>query len=159
ANRLADFPAMSLSQQLSLLGSDQALQPPDTQLAAGPGVVLEATNDSLSVWSKTGSLLAWADLNAFIGVPSGFLFSDPRLLYDSQSGRWIVSGFSVDSGNDSQTYLLVSTTSDPTGNWNFYTVADNSKSGVVTDQPMTGVCGDKVVMSWNNFNSSGFTEA
>jgi hypothetical protein len=150
---------MSLSQQVSLLGNDQDVQPPDTQVAAGPGVVLEATNDSLSVWSKAGSLLAWADVNAFFLLPSTLSFSDPRVLYDAQSGRWILSGFAFDSANDSQTLLAVSTTSDPTANWNLYTVADNSKSGVLTDQPMTGVCNDKVVMSWNDFNSSTFIEA
>jgi hypothetical protein len=147
------FPAMSLSSQFSFFGNDQAVEPPDTQAAAGPGAVLEATNDSLSVWSKTGSLLAVADLNTFLPVPSTQSFTDPRVLYDTQSGRWILSGFSFDSSNNSHTYLAVSKTSDPTGAWNIYTVASNS-TRVVTDQPMTGVCDDKVVMSWNNFNSS-----
>jgi len=153
------FTAMSLGRQFSLLGNDQALQPPDTQVAASPGAVLEATNDSLSAWSKTGSLLAVADLNRFFPVPSTQIFSDPRVLYDTQSGRWILSGFSIDSGTNSEAYLAVSATSDPTGNWAVYTVVDNSTTGVVTDQPMTGVCDDKVVMSWNDFNSSGFTES
>jgi hypothetical protein len=143
---------MSLSQQESLLGSDQALQPPDTQVAAGPGVVLEAVNDSLSAWSKTGSLLAASDLNAFFPVPSTQLFSDPRVLYDNQSGRWILSGFSFDSANNSQTYIAVSQTSDPVGSWALYVIGPNH--GFITDQPMTGVCADKVVMAWNTFDSS-----
>ena len=152
ANTLADFPAMTLTRQVHDIGSDQALQPPDTQLAAGPGSVLEAVNDSVSAWSKTGSLLWDADLNAFFQVPSGQLFSDPRVLYDAQSGRWLLSGFSFDNSGNSQTYIAVSQTSDPGGTWNVYTIGPNS--GVITDQPMTGVCADKVVMTWNDFNSS-----
>ena len=156
----AAFPTMSLSSQFSFFGNDQAVEPPDTQAAAGPGAVLAATNDSLSVWSKTGSLLAVADLNAFFFVPSTQFFTDPRVLYDTQSNRWILSGFSFDSSNNSHTYLAVSASSDPTGQWNIYIVANNSATGVATDQPMTGVCDDKVVMSWNNFNSSDvFTES
>ncbi|HET9079749.1 MAG TPA: hypothetical protein VFO01_04440 [Trebonia sp.] len=146
---------MSLSGQISLFGSDQAVQPPDTQVAAGPGAVFEATNDSLSVWSKTGSLLTAADANTFFGVAPGYTFTDPRVLYDAQSGRWILSGLSFDSASDSQTLLAVSATSDPTGEWFTYTVQSNA--GVISDQPMVGVCDDKVVMSWNNFDASGFT--
>jgi hypothetical protein len=57
------------------------------------------------------------------------------------------------------TYLAVSTTSDPTGTWNIYTVENNSTTGDVTDQPMTGVCNDKVVMGWDDFTSSGFADS
>jgi hypothetical protein len=154
---------MSLSRQISLLGGDQDVEPPDTQVAAGPGAVLEAVNNSLSVWSKTGSLLLVRDLNLFFPVPASQGFTDPRVLYDTQSNRWLLSGWSLDfnSLNASETYLAVSATSDPTGKWNVYTVANNnSTSGVLTDQPMTGVCDDKVVMSWNNYNNLGknFTE-
>jgi hypothetical protein len=159
AQTWAAFPAMGLARQFNLLGNDQVVEPPDTQVAAGPGAVLEATNDSLSVWSKTGSLLLARDLNRFFPVPSAcsttFCFSDPRVLYDAQSGRWLLSGFSLDSNLDSQTYLAVSATSDPTGKWYVYTVADNSSSLVLTDQPMTGVCDDKLVMSWNEYTNFG----
>jgi hypothetical protein len=152
ASTLADFPAMTLNKQISDLGPDQALQPPDTQVAAGPGSVLEAVNDSLSLWSKTGSLLGDVDLNVFFPVPSTQLFSDPRVLYDAQSGRWLLSGFSLDNSGNSQTYIAVSQTSDPGGIWNVYTIGPNS--GFITDQPMTGVCADKIVMAWNVFDSS-----
>ena len=149
---LQDFPAMNLNQQVSELGADQQVEPPDTQLATGPSSVLETVNSSMSVWSKTGAFQAAIDLNVFFGVPSGFSFSDPRVLYDAESGRWFVSGFSFDSSNDSQTYLAVSASSDPTQDWNVYVVAD--ETGVLTDQPMTGVCNDKVVEGWDDFSSS-----
>ncbi len=154
-----DFPVTSLDSQISQLGDDQAVQPPDTQLAAGPGVLVEAINDSTTVWSKTGSELGIADLNLFFGVPSGQSFTDPRVLYDTQAGVFLMSGWSLNSaGTDTQTYLAVSQTSNPFGNWTVYTIA-SSTSGVLTDQPMTGVCNDKVVVAWNEYTAEGATFA
>jgi hypothetical protein len=148
---LADFPIMSLSEQIGLYGSDQSLQPPDTQLAAGPTAIAEATNDTLSVWSKSGTLTAAADLNAFFVVPSGQSFTDPRILYDAQSGRFFLSGWSLDSTDtDTTTYLAVSDTSNPAGGWTSYEV-NSSTTGELTDQPMIGVCSDKVVMAWDDY--------
>ncbi len=148
-----DFPVMNLSTQVNAFGqADEGFQPPDTQVAAGPTDLVEVVNDSLSVWSKTGSLVEDKDLNPFFGVPSGFIFTDPRVLYDNQSGRWFISGWSVDENNDSQTYVATSQTSDPTGAWLVSTVQNNV--GVITDQPMIGVCDDKVVMAWNEYSSS-----
>jgi hypothetical protein len=149
---------MSVAEQVSFFGSaDEAFEPPDTQVAAGPGAVAEATNDSLSVWSKTGNLTAADDLNVFFSVPAGQFFTDPRLLYDAQSGHWLLSGWSTnDASTDTDTYLAISSTSDPTGNWVTYTIASSSTGGI-TDQPMTGVCNDKVVVAWNSYTVSGTT--
>lgn len=157
---VTSFPVMSYEQQVSLLGPDQKVEPPDTQLAAGPTYLLETVNDSGSVWTKTGSLVKIFDLNTFFPVPFGYTFSDPRVLYDPLSGRWFVSGLSFDSAHDSQVSVAVSVTSDPTGSWYTYTVESNS-SGVLYDQPKIGVSSDKVVISWNDFygpaNPSGFS--
>lgn len=151
------FPAMSQAREIGFFGQDQAVQPPDTQLAAGPGALLEALNSSLSVWSKAGTFLAAADLNVFFGVPSTQSFADPWVLYDTASGRWFMSGFSFDASNNSQVYLAVSSTSDPLGGWLVYTFPS---PGVLADQPMTGICNDKVVVSVNDFSSTtAFTGA
>jgi hypothetical protein len=149
---------MSASQQDSLFPSLQGVEPPDTQIAVGPADVVEAVNDTLSVWSKNGSLLTDYNLNAFLTIPAGFTgWSNPRVLYDSASGRWFLSSFAIDGSNDSYAYLAVSATSDPTGAWYKYTVADNSTTGIFSDQPMIGVCDDKVVMSWNDQVMAGST--
>jgi len=149
--KLAGFPLMDLSRQVGLWGTDQSLQPPDTQLAAGPANIAEADNATLSEWSKSGSLLGSVDLNAFFSVPAGYGFGDPRILYDWSSGRWFLTGFSDDALFDSNEYIAVSLTSDPTGSWNVYLFA--SGTGVLGDQPMTGISADKVVISWNDFTS------
>jgi hypothetical protein len=148
---LVDTGLMSLDEQVDLFGSDQELQPPSTQVAAGPNYLVEVVNDSLSVYSKQGVLVNSAsyDLNALFDVPSGYYFTDPHVLYDLQSGRFFMSGWALDSAGDSVTYLAVSASADPTGTWNIYEV--NSYTAEETDEPMLGVCDDKVVMSWNDF--------
>ena len=152
---LAGFPLMSLQQQLGLSGNDQAVAPPDTQLAAGPTYLAEANNSTLSVWTKQGTLVKSADLNGFFPHPTGQVFTDPRLLYDAESARWILTGLTYNPSTiDSTVFIAVSTTSDPTAAWNGGAVA--SRTATVADQPETGVSTDKVVISWDDF--TGITQ-
>jgi hypothetical protein len=155
--KLSGFPVMDFQRQVGLFGNDQAIDPPDTQLAAGPTYLVEADNSTLSIWSKSGSLVASEDLNVFFALPSGFSFSDPRILYDAESGRWFLSGLAFDANNDSEVFVAVSVTSDPTGAWNKYPLA--MAVAVLHDQPMIGVSSDKVVISWNDFAGNSVSTA
>ncbi|MGI8912441.1 MAG: hypothetical protein ACR2JY_01415 [Chloroflexota bacterium] len=146
---LTKFAGMNESQQVRLFGFDQALEPPDVQIAAGPSNVVEMVNSTLSIWSKTGTLSASADLNTFYGVPSGYSFSDPRVVYDATSSRWFADGLAFDAFNDSKTYVAVSHTSDPSGLWSIYTL--KAATNNVYDQPFLGLNDDKVVVSWNDY--------
>ena len=148
-NVLTSFPTISLDQQLAL-GIDQFVTPPDTQVAAGPNHLVEMVNSSGSVWDKSGTLLKLFDLNAFFAVPTGYSFSDPRILYDRDSQRWFASGVAfVPPTLASVVTIAVSTTSDPTGTWVQYSAANSSN--LTHDQPKIGVSSDKVVLSWNDF--------
>jgi len=149
------FPVMSLARQVNAFGTTQQAQPPDTQLAAGPQTLLEMVNDSVSVWSKSGQLIGSSSAYTFFGVPTGYDVTDPRVLFDTISGRWFASGFALDAAGDSQVYLAVSTTSDPTGGWTVYVV--DSTAGVVTDQPTLGLDSVDVILTWNDFVSASFT--
>jgi hypothetical protein len=150
--RLNGFPVMDLQRQLTLFGSDQSAEPPDTQLAAGPTYLAEADNSSLSTWSKSGSLIASVDLNAFFAVPAPLRFADPRILYDAESGRWFLSGLGFDANNNSQVFIAASRTSDPSATWEIYVLS--SAVGTLQDQPMIGVSTDKVVISWNDYSGT-----
>ena len=153
---LTAFSAASLNSDVGAFGSDQSVAPPDTQVAAGPSYLVEPVNSTLWVWSKGGTAYPPTDLNVFFSVPSGYSFTDPRVAYDAGVGRWFLSGLSVDSAYDSQTYVAVSETSDPNGNWYVYTVS--SESGVVQDQPKLGFDSSVVVLSWNDYSGpSTFT--
>ena len=155
--KLAGFPVMDLQQQVLLHGFGQANEPPDTQLAAGPTYLVEADNSTLSIWTKSGSLVTSYDLNTFFPLPPGFVFSDPRILYDAESGRWFLSGLAFDPTNNSEVFIGVSATSDPTGAWNKYPLA--MTPGVLHDQPMTGISSDKVVISWNDYTGNSINTA
>jgi IPT/TIG domain len=128
--------------------------PPDTQLAVGPAHVGEAVNSELSVWTRAGTLITRVDLDAFFAVPNGFVFSDPRLNFDRLSGRWFLSGFALDAAFDSNAYVAVSDTADPTQGW--FVQQLTSFRAKISDQPKLGVSSDKVVMSWNDFSTTSF---
>lgn len=144
------FALMNLLTQERLYGLDQALEPPDTQLAAGPSNLVEMINSTGSVWTKSGTLITSFDLNKFYPLPSGYSFSDPRVIYDAPTQHWFASGLSFSPSFNGQVYLAVSQTSDPTGNWYIYVLNSNT-SGIIYDQPKTGVSDDKVVVSWNSY--------
>jgi hypothetical protein len=144
------FTGVTLVQQVTALGNDQAVTPPDTQIAAGPNSLLEMVNSSGSVWTKSGGLVKIFDLNKFFPVPAGYTFSDPRVLYDAISNRWFASGVAfVTPSFGSVLVFGVSDTTDPAGTWHVYS-ADNS-SNVTHDQPKIGVSADKVAFSFNDF--------
>src|SRR5262245_15152916 len=83
------FPLVNRTQQIGWFGADQNVEPPDTQIAAGVSFLVAMDNDTGTIWRKDGTLLSRFDLNTFFGVQSGFFLSDPRVLYDVASGRWI----------------------------------------------------------------------
>jgi hypothetical protein len=145
------FTGVTLSQQVGALGNDQAVAPPDPQIAAGPASLLEMVNSSGTVWTKSGTLVKIFDLNLFFKLPSGYTFSDPRVLYDAISGRWFANGVAFTQALGSQLVLGVSDSDDPAGTWHIYS-ADNS-SNVLHDQPKIGVSTDKVAISFNDFLS------
>lgn len=146
---LSGFSAVGLDRQLAL-GSDQFVTPPDPQIAVGPTRLVEMVNSSGSIWDKQGNLLSIFDLNKFFAVPSGYTFSDPRVLFDQDSQRWFASGVAfIPPTYGSVVVLAVSTGIDPSSTWYQFT-ADNS-STLTHDQPKIGVSSDKVVISWNDF--------
>ena len=140
---------------------DQAVEPPDTQLAVGPYNLLEMVNSSGSIWSKNSSAQfrappqAEVDLNVFYGVDTTpYVITDPRVQYDAGTGRWFGSALAfVPTTFSSQVLLAVSDSFDPAGAWNLYAIGPITRS-TLEDQPTLGVSTDKVVLSWNDFSSS-----
>ncbi len=142
----------------SYLTDPTPLTPPNTQVAVGSVYVVEALNDGIAVWTRSGARVSTSDPNAFFSVPAGYRFAEPRLVYDVQTERWFMSGWASDSANDSFVYLAVSKKSDPTEPWNVYHLT--TSAATLTDQPKLGVSDDKVVVSWNDFaNGATFTGA
>jgi len=144
--QLTVFLGMDVVQGFTALGSDQNVEPPDAQLAVGPSSVVETVNANMSVWSKSGTRLQITDLNTFYGVPAGYSVTDSRVLYDTQSNRFIESAVAIDSVADSILEVAVSQSSDPTSSWTRWQVKSTTK--VLMDQPKVGTSDDKVTLSW-----------
>jgi hypothetical protein len=101
------------------------------------------------IYTKAGAVAkATFGLDSFFGVPASSL-SDPQVSYDASSGRWFASIIDIPGA---RVVFAVSTSNDPTGTFNLYSVAD---TGNLPDQPVTGTNDDKYVISVNDFNSAG----
>ena len=154
-----------------------SLEPPDQGLCVGNGLVLETINDAFAVYSKAGAqLTATTALNQFFnrspainrvtGVRGDFL-SDPKCYFDPVGGRWIQTILEVDApgfaDGKNRTHLLlaVSTTGNPTGNWNLFSIdtSNDGKDGTpahagcpcLPDQPLLGANRDGVYLTTNEF--------
>ncbi|MBI3834015.1 MAG: hypothetical protein HY287_06760 [Planctomycetes bacterium] len=106
---------------------------PDTMGAVGPEHFMEVINQGVSIFSKSSppSLVSSEYLESFFSVLGVGFLSDPRVLFDQRSQRWIVVATApsiIAPYLDNKILLAVSYSSDPRGPF-FYTsfqvTADN----------------------------------
>ena len=127
-------------QRLANGGNQFSLEPPDQALCVGPNHVLEAVNDALRVYDKTGApSTPTLSLSEFFRYPPtinrttgeyGAFITDPVCHFDADSGSYFLAVLTLDQdpGNGQFTGknrldIAVSVTSDPTGDWNLYKLA------------------------------------
>src|SRR5712664_2976004 len=123
--------------------------PPDVIVGAGPNHVFEMVNLAGIIYTKAGAVAkATFGLDSFFGLPASSE-SDPQVSFDPSSGRWFASIIDIPGA---RVVFAVSTSNDPTGTFNLYSVSD---TGNLPDQPVTGTNDDKYVISVNDFNSAG----
>lgn len=141
------------SKNFTLIGTSDGLgydyvTPPDVQLAVGPYEIMEMDNLQGQVWAKTGSPVGGPfDLATFFGTGSDFI-SDPKVVYDKLSGRWIAS--ILDASQDSVKIAVSDTSNATNGIFCLYNV--NTNSNVFPDQPILGVSSDKITVGTNDFD-------
>jgi hypothetical protein len=128
------------------------VEPPDTQLAAGPAFQIEMDNTTVGIWQK-GLNVSKRFEGTFFGVPNTEFPTDPRVVFDSASGRFFASILGINpSGTGSSTvFLAVSTSNDPTGSWTVYQIF--APTGVC-DYPTLGYSSDKVTVGCNEYTFS-----
>jgi hypothetical protein len=145
----------------SQLGFEGDIEPPDTQLAAGPSSVIEFVNSAFLIMDRSGGVQAFGSIEQFFnfvvtGQP-GERGTDPRVYYDSSSGRFFATelGFSLSGGRPASGTVLVAVSSDsnPLDPWSI--IPTYKKTNALCDQPVLGVSGDKVGFACNEFNSTG----
>ena len=130
--------------------STQWFDPPDVQLAIGPSAVLEMVNRAGRIWTKTGTISSTFSLDGFFLAGTDDL-SDPRVLYDAISGRWLASVMDVSSLS---VKLSISQSSDPGGSWSVYSFPSTFGSSTCPDQPKLGVSDQAVAITVNAFTAS-----
>ena len=132
-------------------GQESPYYPPDCNGTAGPNHFLQIINCIYTIYDKTGTLVAGpTNINLIFGSVPGSSRNDgdPIALYDQVADRWLVTEFSLGSG---QNYMMmaVSTTNDPTGTWYQYSFPVDA----TPDYPKFGIWRDGYYMGDNN--SSG----
>ncbi len=99
-------------------GPDESLSgmnPPDTQIAAGPNNVIVATNGAIFVYSNSGALVDKTSPQVFLGVAKQGALVDPQYFYDAHTKRFFASEDL--GGNKSGLDVAVSKSSDPLKGW------------------------------------------
>lgn len=134
-------PTLIAQYQGVFFGSDPGASsiPPDTCGAIGPNHFVEVINSSYVVYNKTtGAKIQSMSLgNFFNGSGQSFTGGDPRVVYDTHSGRWIV----VATNFGSTIHVAVSTSNSATGSYfkTFFTAAAGSDAACWVDHPTLGV--------------------
>src|SRR3989441_3591199 len=123
------------------------LTPPDVQVAVGPNHVVEMVNVLGRISTKQGVEVRTFLLDSFFGVPSTDFISDPKIHFDTASGRWFTSITDVTTG---RVLLEVSKSDDPAGLWNASSVSTITGCA---DQPVLGFSDLVVIISANDFSS------
>jgi subtilase family serine protease len=130
-----------------------ALLPPDSNLGVGPNHVFETVNVLGRISSKTGTTLSTFYLGDFFALDL-FLASesDPRVIYDAISGRWLATYLEFSTFTlQSSIVLMASSSSDPTGTWCRYQLGNPTTENFLQDFPQVGVSDDKIVVTYNGF--------
>lgn len=139
-------------------------QPADADIAVGPLHVVVVTNEQFHIYARDNSLslLQTNTYQNFCNRPGKSVF-DPKVIYDPWRGRWVMLALEKD-GLLSYYWVMVSQTSNPTGNWWIYKLNAHVDGSTTTqnwaDYPglgFTGFTGNDsttVVITSNQYNQS-----
>ncbi len=106
-------------------------RPPDPTVAAGPNHIVTVVNSTIDIYNKSGSLLLESSMASWFAslTPPGGPF-DPKIVYDAQSGHWMLIALASDFSSKAVYLLSVSQTSDPTGAWWNYSISSVTGTGI-----------------------------
>jgi len=96
--------------------------PPDPVIAVSSNYIVQAVNNKLAVFNKTGSKLFEQSFSVFFEnqSPPQSIF-DPKVAYDQYSNRFILLAAGKNTNGGNSNYMLaVTQNADPTGSWHKY---------------------------------------
>ncbi len=168
-DELAGFAGTAQASTIHAFGTDQEVTPPNEDVAAGPGDVVEVVNSTVEVFSRAGAPLpgGFADLNSFMEVTDGYHSSDPRVIYDASGGRFWLTITEVPDDYQSPNncpeaqpiLVAVSGSSNPLplDDWTVYALplATPEQTGFAAtefgDQPGLGISSNTVTVSFDDY--------
>src|ERR1043166_1846375 len=157
-------PVLGLGQNFTggTLGIEVFERPPDSNGAVGPAHFVELINGRFSVYNKTDAVrvMSISDLTfwsrAGLTIPSNWIVSDPRLIYDPTVQRWFATQIDDDptgSINTNRFLLAVSVTADPMGPWKGVAFAGDPSALYFADFPTLGLDAQGVYLSGDMFDA------
>ncbi|MCC7029423.1 MAG: T9SS type A sorting domain-containing protein [Chitinophagaceae bacterium] len=126
--------------------------PNDNDIAvSNEGKVISAVNSNIRIYNDTGLLITTKSLTSVFAAVGNFAWiSDPRLLYDPETDRFVLVCFSGSLSNESKILVGFSQTNDPAANWNVYTLNGNSfNDSTWSDYPIIAVSDKDLIMTFN----------
>jgi hypothetical protein len=141
--------------------------PNDNDIAvSNGGWVVSVINTNISVFDTLGNLQFSQSLANFGAAVGGNAYPfDPRVVYDPDADRFILTYLSGFTDSTNLIILAFSQTNDPTGPWHLYALDGNPlNNGTWSDFPTLSVGSHDVFLCFNTFtngsqNNSGFTES
>lgn len=140
-----------------------AVEPPDQGLCVGNGLVVEAVNIVMSMYTTGGTpVMSSTPLYAIFGVPSTDFISDPRCIYDAPTNTFFVSMTDLGPNQAGPSSLLIAAINAQTLKINSYAIATNDDGGnggvshpgcpCFGDQPLLGADQYGVYVTANEFS-------
>ena len=134
--------------------------PPDPMIASSNNEVLEVANDEMEVFDTSGTSLYYETFQTLFGLPDYTFITDPKVVYDQQSGRFVMLALQIDWGLGKSYYLLAvsSDSADPGGSFYLYSL-DASTDGVnptsnYADFPGLGLDSLSIYITSNQYDFS-----
>jgi hypothetical protein len=146
-------------QGFEALADNGLVIPPDTMGAVGPNHLVTMLNSDVRVHDRSGAVLTTVSHDAFWTAGTGLVGDpfDPRLVYDSLSGRWIATADANGNSTQSEVWFAISDSDDPTGAWTFFEFPAHAGGGmpIWADFPGLGVNSKWIAITYNMFTVSG----
>lgn len=131
--------------------------PPDVNGAPGPDHLMVTLNTQVRIQDRIGNDLGTVSLGMFWYELPGSGTFDPKIIYDFEEDRWVFVTCAGSTPGESRLYMGVSTSSDPSGDWNLYSYVADPANQVWFDYPSMGFNGKWIVVSGNMFGNGFYS--
>ncbi len=131
--------------------------PNDNDIAvSNDGKVVSVVNSNIRIYDDTLKSIFNKTLTSLVASIGSYTWiSDPRVIYDPSSDRFILTCFSGNLSFESTIIVGFTQTNDPTGAWNFYTLNGNSfNDSTWSDYPIISVSDKDFFITFNQVKDS-----